>query len=232
MKKVFAFMFLLSLIFGVTTAQSSKDTRNLKGFTKVNFGISGNLQIKIGPEFSVVLEGVKGDIDEVITEVSSDKLLIKQESWRFNFKEKVNVYITMPEIEALSVSGSGKAEIMDPIKEADNLTLNVSGSGRLITTDLEADSFNSNISGSGSISVGGSGMADRGEIVISGSGNYSGESFEIDHLSVVVSGSGSCFCKAGDSLDATISGSGNVTYAGNPKIDARTSGSGHVRAAK
>lgn len=225
-------MFFLSLFFGVTTAQSSKETRNLKGFTKINFGIAGNLQIKIGTEFSVVLEGIKGDIDEVLTEVSNDKLLIRQESWRFNFKEKVNVYLTMPEIEALSVSGSGKAEILDPVNGADNLTLNVSGSGRLITTDLEADSFNSNISGSGSISVGGSGMADRGEIVISGSGNYSGGSFEIDHLNVVVSGSGSCYCKAGDSLDATISGSGNVTYAGDPKIDARTSGSGHVRAAK
>ncbi len=51
------------------------------------------------------------------------------ENWRFNFNEKVNAYVTLPELTGLSVSGSGKAEILDPIKDADDLSLNVSGSG-------------------------------------------------------------------------------------------------------
>jgi len=233
MKKAAAFLFVICIMTGISEGQSvTKETRNLKGFSKVNFGISGNLQIKIGPEFSIVLEGEKSDLNEVITELSGDKLIIKQDNWRFNFNERVNIYITMPEIEGVGVSGSGKAEILDPLKDADNLSLNVSGSGKLLTAGLEADELNCSISGSGNIIIGGSGSADRGEISISGSGNYTGESFEIDHLEVNVSGSGNCYCKAGDSLKATISGSGNVTYSGNPDIDARTSGSGHVRAAR
>ena len=214
------------------TGQSvTKETRNVKGFSSVNFGIAGNLTIKLGPEFSVVLEGEKNDLEGIVTDVSGDRLLIKQENWRFNIRERVNIYITMPELNGLSVSGSGKAEILDAIKEADNFSLNVSGSGRIVTAGLVADEVNCDISGSGNITIGSSGSADRGEIVISGSGNYSGEEFEIDHLEVNVSGSGSCYCKAGDSLNARISGSGNITYKGNPKIDVRTSGSGHVRAA-
>jgi hypothetical protein len=232
---LFASFFLTGFVLtsGLANSQTvEKEIRNVKGFTKVNFGISGDLKIKIGPEFSVVLEGVRNDLEEVITELSGDKLLIKQENWRFRFNEKVNVYITMPELTGLGVSGSGKAEILDAINNADNLSLSVSGSGRLLTAGLITDNLNCSISGSGNITIGSEGNADNGDISISGSGNYSGEAFEIDNLKISVSGSGNCLCKAGDSLNATISGSGNVTYKGNPRIDARVSGSGHVRAAK
>lgn len=233
MKRNLLFMLViigLVLPLSVVSGQDiSKETRNLKGFSKVSFGIAGDLKIKIGPEFSVVLEGTKNDLQEVVTEVSGDKLLIKQESWRFHFNDKVSVFVTMPSISGLSVSGSGRAEILDAISDADNLNLNVSGSGNLITAGLVVDELNCDISGSGNITIKSEGSADRGDITISGSGGYSGESMEIDHLDVNISGSGHCLCKAGDSLTASISGSGNVTYKGDPKIDAHVSGSGHVR---
>ena len=220
---------LTTAAFGQST---EKETRDVKGFTKISYGISGNLNIKIGPQFSVVLEGDKGDLREVITDVSDGRLRIRMENWRFNFNEKVNAYVTLPELTGLSVSGSGRAEILDPIKNADDLDLSVSGSGKLYTKELEVDKFDCSISGSGDIVIAGTGSADSGEISISGSGGYNAPDFEIDHLDVSVSGSGSCLCKAGDSLTARISGSGNVSYNGNPKIDARVSGSGHVRSAK
>jgi hypothetical protein len=208
-----------------------KETRNLKGFSRIGFGIAGDLQIKIGPEFSVVLEGEKNDLEEIITEISGDRLQIKQENWRFNFRGKVNIYVTMPAITGLGVSGSGKAQIMDDVKDGDGLDLSVSGSGKLLTAGLVVDALDCSISGSGDIIIASSGNADRAEISISGSGGYTGEDFEVDHLNIRVSGSGNCYCKAGDSLEATISGSGNVTYKGDPKVDARISGSGHVRSA-
>jgi len=217
---------------GASGQNAVKETRDVKGFTKISYGISGNLNIKIGSEFSVVLEGEKDDLREVITDVSDGRLRIRMENWHFNFNEKVNAYVTLPALAGLSVSGSGRAEILDPIKDADDLSLNVSGSGKIVAEELVVDALDCGISGSGDISIGGTGSADRGEISISGSGSYNGPEFEIDHLEVSVSGSGSCLCKAGDSLTARISGSGNVTYKGDPKIDARVSGSGHVRSAK
>lgn len=228
-----ALLVIMSITTGVSAGQNAaKETRNVKGFTRISFGIAGNLNVKIGSEFSVVLEGDKEDLERVLTEISGDRLLIKQESFRFrfsDFNEKVNVYVTLPELEGLGVSGSGKAEILDDVKDADDLTLSVSGSGKLLTAGLEVDHLECSISGSGDIIIGSEGNADRADISISGSGSYSGKTFEIDHLDVSVSGSGNCYCKVGDSLDARISGSGNVTYIGNPRIDARTSGSGHVR---
>jgi hypothetical protein len=236
MKKNLLFLLTILGLAIVTTVgygQSAiKETRDVKGFTKISYGISGNLSVRIGPEYSVVLEGEKGDIKEVITDVNDSKLRIRTDGWGFNFNEKVNAYVTLPELTALSVSGSGRAEILDPIKEADDFNLNVSGSGKIIAAGLVADALDCNISGSGDIVIGGTGNADKGNIIISGSGSYNGADFEIDHLEVNVSGSGSCLCKAGDALTARISGSGNVTYKGEPNVDARVSGSGHVRSAK
>jgi hypothetical protein len=207
----------------------TKETRNVSGFTRVSFGVAGDLYVNIGPEYKLVIEGDRKILDEIETVVSGDRLTIKKENWRFSINdEKVTINLTMPEIEGLGVSGSGKAQILDPVK-ADKLNLSVSGSGKLMTADLNVDDFSCGISGSGDIILDSGGSIDDGNIVISGSGSFSGENVEIDHLRVSVSGSGNCHCKAGDSLTASISGSGNVTYAGNPKVDARVSGSGHVR---
>jgi len=232
MKRVmYSTVFLTVLVFttALVSAQS-KETRNVKDFTKVSFGVSGDLFIRIGPEFSLTIEGDKSELNEIQTVVSGDRLVIKKENWRFSFRndERVTVNLTMPELQGVGVSGSGKAEIMDMV-ESDRLSLNVSGSGKLITDDLNVDNLDCGISGSGDIILGSGGSVDNGDISISGSGGFSGEGVEIDHLEVSISGSGNCRCKAGDTLDAHVSGSGNVTYAGNPKVNARVSGSGHVR---
>jgi len=229
-KTIYTAILLMILIFSTSTVScQSKETRDVRGFTKVGFGIAGDLFIRIGPEFKLVIEGDKDIIDNIETDVSGDRLTIKKENWRFSFKdERVTVYVTMPELEGLGVSGSGKAQIMDDVK-TDKLSLGVSGSGKLITSGLNVDSFDCGISGSGDVILGTSGSIDNGEISISGSGGFSGEGIEIDHLEVRISGSGNARCRAGDSIDAHISGSGNVTYLGNPRVNAVVSGSGHVR---
>jgi len=227
MKKAALFVVIISLVYGYSAGQTIKETRDLKGFTSVGFGIAGNLYIKIGPQFKVELEGLKGDVEEVITEISGERLQIKRDNWRFQFREKVNVYVTMPEINRLGVSGSGKAEIMDAVKGED-LDLSVSGSGNLYTAGLTIENLECGISGSGSIKLGNGTVKDV-EVSISGSGNFNGEMAKCETMEVHVSGSGNCTCQVTGSLEASVSGSGNITYTGNPRIDARVSGSGRVR---
>lgn len=233
MKKVSSLLFVLSLTLGLAAGQGAgREARKHSDFTRISFGISGDLRINLGDRFSVELEGSQNDLAAIVTEVSGDRLIIRQENWRFNIRDKVSIYITMPLIEGLSVSGSGRAEIADKITDADDLSLGVSGSGKILTGRIEVDDFEASVSGSGNIIIGEGGLADRGDISISGSGGYEGDEFEIDNLSISVSGSGNCTCKAGDALKASISGSGSVYYKGKPRIDARISGSGKVRSAE
>lgn len=221
---------VMACAIGFSSNQSvTKETRNVTGFNKVSFGVSGNLYISFGPEFKVELEGTKSLIDDIITEVSSGKLVIKKDNWKSNMNEKVTVFITMPEIKGLGVSGSGKAEIKDPFKSSE-MSLSVSGSGKLYTTDMNLQGLDCSISGSGDIIIGGNGSAVKGNISISGSGNYSGDQMKIGAADIRISGSGNCNCHVTESLKASISGSGNVSYFGSsPKVDAHVSGSGHVK---
>jgi hypothetical protein len=221
--------FILAIIASAgNAAGQTKETRDVKNFTKVSFGVSGNLYINIGPEFKVVLEGDKNDLDEIITEVSGGKLVIKKDNWHFNMNEKITAYVTMPEIDGLGVSGSGKAEIRDAVKGGD-LNLSVSGSGKLFSSQLTVSKLNCSISGSGDINIGTSGNAENAEISVSGSGNYMGEALKIGTADIHISGSGNCTCNVTESLKASVSGSGDVTYEGNPRVDAHVSGSGKVR---
>jgi len=226
--KIYSFVLLLVLVSGFAMGQSTvKENRNESGFTKVSFGISGNMYISIGNEFNVTLEGDKNDLEDIITEVSAGRLVVKKENWRMNFNEKVNVYITMPELEGLGVSGSGKAEIKDAVK-TDDLSLSVSGSGKLYTSEVSVSDLKCSISGSGDIILGG-GNASRADLSISGSGNYTGETTKLGTVDISISGSGNCVVNVTELLKAGVSGSGDVTYIGNPKVDARVSGSGKIR---
>jgi hypothetical protein len=231
MKRLLIISAFLALVVSAGTANGQtveKETRDLKGFTKIGFGLAGDLYVNIGPEFKVVLEGEKKYLDQIITEVSGGKLVLRKDNWKFNFNEKVTVYVTMPEIKGLGVSGSGKAEIKDAIK-SDNLDLSVSGSGKLLTTDITVSDLHCSISGSGDIILKGNGSAGNAGISVSGSGNYDGSALKIGDAEVHISGSGNCDCNVSGSLKASVSGSGNVTYEGNPKLDAHVSGSGKVR---
>lgn len=232
MKKFLPTFFVLAAFLFVTSSASgqTKETRNVRNFTKVSYGISGELILRIGPEYSLTIEGDRDDIEEIITNVSGDRLTIRRDNWRMSFRDqdnRVTIYLTMPEVEAVGVSGSGKLSISDPL-EANDLDLGVSGSGRILTSGLNVDDLHCGISGSGGIVLGESSI-DEATVSISGSGSFSGEEADIDRLEVSISGSGNARCGEVDELNAHISGSGNVTYAGSPRVNARVSGSGKVR---
>jgi len=223
------FFAVLILATGNLIGQSTeKETRNVSGFTEIGFGIAGNLYVKTGPQYSVVLEGDRDYLSEIETVVKNGKLVIRIKNYRLFNNEKANVYITLPELKALGVSGSGVAQIENALKN-EVLGLNVSGSGKIVVPDVVTDELNCSISGSGNIVLKGSGDVGKGDISISGSGYYSGETARFKNLRVGISGSGNCTCNVTESLSASISGSGSVYYTGNPKVDARVSGSGHVR---
>jgi len=46
-----ALFIIAGLVNGIAAGQTTtRETRNVKGFNRVGFGISGNLNIKIGPD--------------------------------------------------------------------------------------------------------------------------------------------------------------------------------------
>ena len=201
-----------------------KETLDVSTFTGVSLGISGDLYLTQGSPQKVVIQA-ENNLDEIETEVRNGVLRIKTDNWNSRIKG-VKIWITMPEVEALIISGSGDIFAETPIN-ADELELSVSGSGSINLPELNGDEIEAAISGSGDLKLAGS--ADEMELRISGSGSMFAEGLKVNECGIKISGSGSCKIDVTGELDASISGSGKVTYYGNPQIDARISGSGKVR---
>lgn len=229
MKRTIMLAALVLLIVSAAQAQTTySETRDVTGFSEIGFAVSGELYITIGEGYKVVLEGDKDYVTEIVTKVSGDRLEIKRDKWYDNGNKKVVARVTLPSLDGISVSGSGKVYVNDALK-GDDLDIAVSGSGTINLKDVELKDVECSISGSGNLLIAGSGSVGTLEISISGSGNYKGESTSVGTLEARISGSGSCDCMVNDMLKASISGSGSIYYSGNPKIDAAISGSGKVR---
>jgi hypothetical protein len=229
MKKSIVLTAILLLALQATHAQSTySETRDVTGFTKVGFAVAGEVIIDLGSRYSVVLEGDKGYISDIETKVYGKELRIKTDRWFNTGNKKVTVRITMPSLEGISVSGSGRVTVNDPLKGED-LDIGISGSGKAFLGEVTLDNVDCAISGSGSLNISGSGSIDQMEVSISGSGDYYGESTKVRSLEAHISGSGNCDCYVTGTLEASISGSGDIYYSGNPKINASVSGSGKLR---
>jgi len=231
MKRVIKFCVFVAVLFLVTIYSSGqsvvKETRDVSGFTGVNFGIAGNLFVKIGSGFQVTIEGDSKYIRDVESIVKNGKLVIRRDNFGIFNNERANVYVTMPEIKSLGLSGSGQATVEGTVK-TDMIDLSVSGSGKITIPEVILGEMSCSISGSGDIHLEG-GEVGKADLSISGSGSYAGDKVVIKDFQAGISGSGSCSCNVSESLNATISGSGNVIYSGNPRMNVRASGSGHVR---
>lgn len=112
MKKIAAS--LLVILFTVTIAGAqNKQEKKVDSFTRIAFRTAGKLLLRQGSPQKVEIEGDRKFIEEELdVRVEGDKLIIGKESnWGWgswgNDDEKVTVYVTVPNIEGISVSGSG-----------------------------------------------------------------------------------------------------------------------------
>jgi hypothetical protein len=225
---------LLFLLFGATSCLDDlfiegngirrTETRNDEGFNEIV--TSGDFEIRIlpGPSYSVQITAESNLLPYVSTYVDGKKLKIKTtgvHSLRQNYP--IEIDITTPELNGLSLSGSGFIEAGYFV--ADDFYANVSGSGD-IKLEVSCDYFNSNVSGSGSVIA--SGDAIDTKLVISGSGKIRAYNLEQNNCEAVISGSGDVYVAASRTIDARISGSGKVFYINYPRIFTSISGSGGV----
>jgi hypothetical protein len=228
--KIFFLVILIVGFFVANPVLAKEETRDLPAFTKISLRISGKVYVEQGATQSVRIVAEDETLEEIITEVKDRTLNIKfpnTNMFRNWNPGKIEIYITIPGIDALTVSGSG--DIVSKEIKSRILDLAVSGSGNIDIDKLISEQVSAAISGSGNISLSGSGVAKELKARISGSGNINASEFEAENVDVQTSGSGNCSVISNGEIKARISGSGNVNYSGNPAIDSSVSGSGKVK---
>lgn len=213
---------------GQASAQLQSEQRKVSEFTGLTVAVAGEVYLVQGPQQEVIVEGTERVLSDLITEVKGGKLTIRMPNrWSFRRNDELKIYITMPEIDELSLSGSARLMAESPIRTED-IRISISGSGRIEIEEFAASDLTASISGSGRLNLGGNQNLENCKIAISGSGRYESSDLPVEKVDATISGSGSCRVHALSDLIVRISGSGNVMYTGNPLIDARISGSGKV----
>ncbi len=248
MKKISLFITLLAVA-GVSYSQN-RETRSVDSFTKLSFRVPGKLYLKQGSPQKVELEGPKDLLKEIETEVDGGRLIVGKEgkwmNWGWGDNDRIIAYVTVKDIEAISVSGSGDVLGQGKFTSGD-LDLNVSGSGSL---QIEADasgkmegnvsgsgelivkgsctSFESDVSGSGEVSLSAT-IRQGADFGVSGSGKIRAEG-TVKEVKTHISGSGKVLAGnlEADKCEVRISGSGDVEINVKSDLDANISGSGTV----
>jgi len=158
-----AFVIFLMLI-GISNAKADNQTRELEAFSEITLRVPAKLYLAQGSKQSVEIVGKSSTLDELVTEVKNRELVIRFKTKNMFWKDfetgKLEIYITVPDISALTVSGSGDI-INDGAINARILSLTLSGSGSIKLDDLTTERMKATISGSGNVNVDGDGEAKR-----------------------------------------------------------------------
>jgi hypothetical protein len=217
--------------FSANRLNAKEETRDVASFSEIALKVPATLYLKQGDQQSVKIEAKESTLEDLITEVKGRTLTIRfpnTNMFQRNFNPgKIDIYITVPDIDALTVSGSG--DILAESIKSRIIELLVSGSGDISIDKLNSERITSSISGSGNIILNGGEVANELNVAISGSGDVKAKDFEATEVSVRISGSGNCSVTSNGSIKARIAGSGNVNYKGNPSIDSSVAGSGRVK---
>jgi hypothetical protein len=227
-------LILLMLFLGIcftNIVNAENQVREVPPFSEISLRVSGKLYIRQGDDQSVEISAKASTMEEIITEVRGRTLNIRFKPKNLiisNFNPgNIEITVTVPEINALSVSGTGDI-IADRLVNSRIIDLTVSGSGNIFMDELNSERVKATISGSGDIEIKGGKIVQELSVVISGSGNVRAGSYEASSVDVKIAGSGNCDVYTNGNLKARVAGSGSVYYHGNPSVDTSVLGSGVI----
>jgi len=172
-------------------------TMDLTGFDRIEIAGVYEMDVRVGPDFSVELSGPEYEMERVAASVRDGVLELDMKDRRGRRhrgkRDGVEARITLPLLRELDVSG-----VVDGV-----------------VSDVNADAFNVNISGVGDVEL--TGECGTLDARLSGVGDLDAEGLECNNVNVRVSGVGDADVYARDSVDARVSGMGDIDVYGSPE---------------
>ena len=227
------------------------DVREVAAFNTISSSLPCNVYYSQAEKQEVRVESTEEFAGKVITEVENSTLKLKLEEGRYP-KLVLRVVVSSPDIEGLTVRGSGNIIHEGALHASKDLSLRVSGSGNIQAGDIDSQGFDAQVSGSGNLRiaslacagfaghVGGSGSERIGNVTcksidvsVSGSGHITIDRAQVDgDVKARISGSGRIRLEEvtvdGD-MELSSTGSGGITVNGScHEVDAVTSGAGSI----
>lgn len=217
------------------------EVRSLPAFHSLNLSCAVEVELQFGDEPKVVVES--DILPDVKTRVSDGTLIVSVDT-KQNFR-RAKLYITMPELRRLNISGASKLECGDVNKAATcfitasgaskvelplrvkELQLRASGASRIRLSGSTRDA-EFIIAGASDLSL--SGTAQNTAFSLSGASRTDAEYLTTQTADISVSGASKIEIAVEQSLSLRASGASDVRYYGNPAIrEMKVSGASRVR---
>lgn len=204
------------------------ESRDLQfhGFTAINLLSGDDVKVTQGPAFLVRVSGRPADLDQLDLRIEYGALLIGRREVPSAQLKRVQFEVTMPAINALTVTGAGDLDVEGITSEAAQLT--VAGVGNLKVSELNGTSAKLSITGSGDLDVEG-GQVDRADFQVTGSGDLGAENLKARTVRARNTNSGDIEATASGTASIEILGSGDVTIKGGARCTTKAIGSGKAR---
>ena len=212
----------------VAGTETSRDY-DLSDFNQVSLATPDTVEITQGSVFSIRAAGNSEILDELELTVENGELKIAyrydhDRRWRRPDHRPATISIVMPNLNGVSVAGSGDMNIGQFASQG--FEASIAGSGSIAIQSLQTDRAEFDIAGSGNLSV--AGTAGAVELDIAGSGDVAAGNFRAQTLDVDIAGSGDVEAYVTGTVEASFIGSGDVTVSGGAQCRSSSIGSGEL----
>lgn len=214
MKSIQIFIIAAYCFIGHYGFSQNSEIRELAPFTKIKIKNNASVILKTGSPQEVRIES-KNSLNQIETKSEEGSLSLDGPS--------ATLYITLPELNSITISGVGKVRSDSTIR-TNSLRISISGDGK-VNLPIDVNRLEIGISGIGKLEL--SGKANTVETNISGSGKIEAADLQVSSCEANISGVGKCFMDVRESLSLRISGSGSFYYKTKPaSINTNISGIG------
>lgn len=210
-------------------AQGTGNTRTYaaQGFSRIDLAGADQVDVRVGPGFSVRADGDSELLDHVKITVSGDTLRIgryRTSGWHWGGGH-ARISVTLPALAGVAIAGSGDVTV-DQVK-GERFKGDGAGSGRLQVGTMQVGLAEVRLAGSGGVKLGGT--AQRLTVDIAGSGDVDAGGLHAAQADVSIAGSGNVRATVTGNAKVSIMGSGDVDLGGGARCSVSKMGSGSVR---
>lgn len=202
-------------------------TYDVTGFTEVALAGSDDVDVRVGPAFSVRAEGPTDVLDRLRIERKGDALTVGRKRGISMGREtgSAKVFVTLPRLVGASLAGSGDLAV-DRV-DGDRFEGSLAGSGGLSVGALGVRAASFNLAGSGDVTA--AGRADRLEVSVAGSGNVDATRLSARAAEVSIAGSGDVRAAVNGTAKVSLIGSGDADLGPGARCTVQRIGSGSAR---
>lgn len=204
------------------------ENRQLGEFTAIDMDGGAKVVLVQGNQHSIIVEGSRRVVDQVITKVNDGVLEINfRDRILFeNWGESLTLTITFTNLSDFRLDGG--VELIADGLNLENLNITINGGASVKMNNLLLNTLGMTLLGGGDIQV--SGIAETQNVKVSGGTSYEAEDLQSANVSVEIIGAADVVVWATEALNLDLAGAYSVSYWGSPEITQSIAGIGQVKA--